>query len=140
MRQKMGKVILKRQNGAILEPIPDHLWESQAVFNPATVRDGAIIHMLYRAVKAKNYSTIGYASLNLAGEILGAFGEPGRTEGKLGWVHYLTELPDGSVIVAEIVSQIIAPQCRKHARACSRTLASSHSGNASFMLFCVILR
>jgi DNA-binding beta-propeller fold protein YncE len=42
--------------------------------------------------------------LSHEGEILGAFGEPGRTTGKLGWVHYLTELPDGSVIVAEIVS------------------------------------
>jgi predicted GH43/DUF377 family glycosyl hydrolase len=72
----MGKVKLKRQNGAILEPIPDHLWESQAVFNPATVRDGTIIHMLYRAVKVKNYSTIGYASLNSAGEILKRCAQP----------------------------------------------------------------
>ncbi len=38
------------------------------------------------------------------GEIVGAFGEPGRSTGKLGWVHYLTELRDGSLILSEIVS------------------------------------
>lgn len=76
MRRRMCKVKLKRTNGAILEPIPDHPWESQAVFNPATVRDGTIIHMLYRAVKGKNYSTIGYAELNPEGEILKRCAQP----------------------------------------------------------------
>jgi len=66
----MCKVKLKRINGAILEPISDHPWESQAVFNPATVKIDDKIHMLYRAVKAENYSTIGYAELNSSGEIL----------------------------------------------------------------------
>ena len=42
--------------------------------------------------------------LSPSGEILGSFGEAGRAVGKLGWVHCLTELPDGSLIVAEIVS------------------------------------
>ena len=42
--------------------------------------------------------------LNPDGEMIGAFGETGRVIGKLGWVHYLTELRDGSLIVAEIVS------------------------------------
>ncbi|MFV1980532.1 MAG: hypothetical protein ACC655_05200 [Rhodothermia bacterium] len=43
--------------------------------------------------------------LDLAGEILRSFGGRGRSSGRLGWVHYLTELRDGSLIVAEIVSQ-----------------------------------
>lgn len=43
--------------------------------------------------------------LSLDGVILGTFGQPGRAVGRLGWAHYLTEMPDGSIIVAEIVAQ-----------------------------------
>lgn len=61
---------LSRKEGAILEPIPEHPWESQAVLNPGTVREGDFVHMLYRAVEGENYSTLGYAKLNRAGEVL----------------------------------------------------------------------
>ena len=44
------------------------------------------------------------AKVTLDGEMLGTFGEPGRAPGKLGWAHFLTELADGSIVVAEIVS------------------------------------
>lgn len=43
--------------------------------------------------------------LSLDGSILGMFGEPGKHPGQLGWVHYLTEAADGSILVAEIVNQ-----------------------------------
>ena len=43
--------------------------------------------------------------LSLDGEILGSFGEPGKHPGQLGWVHYLTETADGSILVGEIVNQ-----------------------------------
>jgi DNA-binding beta-propeller fold protein YncE len=42
--------------------------------------------------------------LDLSGNILGSFGRGGRAVGSLGWAHYLVELEDGSIIVAEIVS------------------------------------
>lgn len=42
--------------------------------------------------------------LNLSGELLGTFGEGGRAIGKLGWAHFLVELRDRSLVVAEIVS------------------------------------
>lgn len=42
--------------------------------------------------------------LGLDGEILGSFGEGGRSVGKMGWCHYLVEMDDGSLVVAEIVS------------------------------------
>ena len=61
---------LKRVGGALLEPIKSHSWESRAVFNPGTVRVGDAVHMLYRAVEGANFSTIGYARLDSAGNVL----------------------------------------------------------------------
>lgn len=67
---------LKRVGGAILESIPHHPWESQAVLNPGTIQDGNIVHMLYRAVEGNNFSTIGYAKLDREGHILERRTEP----------------------------------------------------------------
>ena len=55
---------LKRMQQVLLEAIPEHAWESRAVFNPGVVRDGDIIHILYRAVEGANFSTLGYAKLD----------------------------------------------------------------------------
>ena len=73
---------LKRIEGALLAPIESHPWESQAVLNPGTIRDGDIVHMLYRAVEGDNYSAIGYAKLDRDGKILERNPEPviARTE------------------------------------------------------------
>lgn len=49
------------QNPA-LRPIPDHWWESLAVFNPAAVKQGGKIHLVYRAVGHTYQSMLGYAS------------------------------------------------------------------------------
>jgi predicted GH43/DUF377 family glycosyl hydrolase len=38
-------------------------FESEAVLNPATIRQGDTVHMLYRAVRKGNFSTIGCAKL-----------------------------------------------------------------------------
>lgn len=57
--------ILKRYpNNPILTPNKSIWWESQAVFNCATLYDGNKVHMLYRAIgEYENYiSRIGYAS------------------------------------------------------------------------------
>lgn len=39
-----------------------HPWEAKAVFNPAALRIGNTIHILYRALSDDNTSSIGYAS------------------------------------------------------------------------------
>ena len=36
-------------------------FENDSVLNPAIMQEGNIVHMLYRAVRSGNYSTIGYA-------------------------------------------------------------------------------
>lgn len=46
----------------VLEPTPEHWWESEAVFNPAAVYDGGRVHLLYRAMGGDGISRIGYAS------------------------------------------------------------------------------
>ena len=73
---------LQRVKKAILEPIPEHSWESQAVLNPGTIRQGDVLHMLYRAVEGENFSTIGYAKLDRDGNVLERRSEPviARTE------------------------------------------------------------
>lgn len=72
----MSEVKLTRMNGKILEPIPAHAWESRAAFNPGAVRVDDEVHMLYRGVEGENLSTIGYARLNRAGEVLYRHPEP----------------------------------------------------------------
>ncbi len=67
---------LKRIREQILEPIPDHAWESGAVFNPGTIREGDAIHMLYRAVEGDNYSTLGYAKLDRNCQVIERRPEP----------------------------------------------------------------
>jgi len=66
----MGQFKLRRINGPILSPIPEHSWESRAVFNPGIAQDGEIIHMLYRAVVGDNFSSLGYAKLDHDGHVI----------------------------------------------------------------------
>lgn len=53
--------LLKRvlQN-PILSPIPEHPWESEAVFNPAAIVDQGRVHLFYRALGSDGISRIGY--------------------------------------------------------------------------------
>lgn len=67
---------LKRHSSTILDPIKTNAWESQAVFNPAAIRDGDNIHLIYRAVEGDNYSTLGYAKLSRAGKIIERWPQP----------------------------------------------------------------
>lgn len=60
---------LKRSDKIILQPNKENSWESRAAFNPAAIRDGDSVHLLYRAVEGDNFSTIGYARLDRNGEI-----------------------------------------------------------------------
>lgn len=42
----------------------DLVFENDSVLNPAIFQDGNTVHMLYRAVKSGNYSTVGYCKLD----------------------------------------------------------------------------
>jgi predicted GH43/DUF377 family glycosyl hydrolase len=52
------------KSNPILEPIQDHPWESECVFNPAMVCIDNKIHIFYRAIGEDRISRIGYASTN----------------------------------------------------------------------------
>lgn len=54
---------LKRSpHNPIVEPVPHHEWENQAVFNPAALLHQGRVHLLYRAIGNDGVSRIGYAS------------------------------------------------------------------------------
>lgn len=69
-------VKLERVKEVILAPIAEHAWESRAVLNPGVIREGDVIHMLYRAVEGENFSTLGYAKLDRHGKLLERRPEP----------------------------------------------------------------
>ncbi len=55
--------ILKREEkNPILQPIEEHDWESEAVFNPAALYLNGRVHLLYRALGRDGVSRLGYAS------------------------------------------------------------------------------
>ena len=39
-------------------------FENESVLNPATIREGDVVHMFYRAVSKGNYSSVGYCQLS----------------------------------------------------------------------------
>jgi predicted GH43/DUF377 family glycosyl hydrolase len=55
--------MLKRFEGnPILEPIKEHAWEEQLVYNTGAIYLGGKVHLLYRARNKKHISCFGYAS------------------------------------------------------------------------------
>ncbi len=60
----------------VLEPVPDHFWEAKAVFNPAVVKKGEKIHLLYRATSPDDTSTLGYAAFSHTDTLETRFPEP----------------------------------------------------------------
>ncbi len=46
----------------VLSPLPEHWWESEAVFNPAAVVLGGRVHLFYRALGRDGISRLGHAS------------------------------------------------------------------------------
>ena len=54
---------MKRFKGnPILQPVGSNPWESRRVFNPAVIKAGKRIHLLYRAIGHDGVSRIGYAA------------------------------------------------------------------------------
>jgi beta-1,2-mannobiose phosphorylase / 1,2-beta-oligomannan phosphorylase len=46
----------------VMEAIPEHDWEGQAVFNPAAIDLDGKVHILYRALSPDNTASVGYAA------------------------------------------------------------------------------
>lgn len=60
---KKSRAVLQRFAGnPILEPAPEHWWESKAVFNPAAIYEDGKVHILYRAIGDSDESVLGYAA------------------------------------------------------------------------------
>jgi predicted GH43/DUF377 family glycosyl hydrolase len=55
-------MITVKKEGIILEKT-DLAFEDFGVLNPAVIQEGNTVHMLYRAIRNGNYSTIGYCTL-----------------------------------------------------------------------------
>lgn len=53
----------RAEGNPILMPIPEHAWESRAVFNAAAIDHSGSVHLLYRAMGADSTSVMGYARL-----------------------------------------------------------------------------
>ena len=60
---KVAKIKLERFPGnPVIQPNPEHGWESKAVFNPAAIYEQGKVHLVYRAMSEDNVSVLGYAS------------------------------------------------------------------------------
>lgn len=55
-------ILEKFKENPLLQPIPQHPWESRATFNPAAVYEGGKVHIVYRAIGDDNISVLGHAS------------------------------------------------------------------------------
>jgi len=52
-----------QREGILIEPTSND-FEEGCVLNPAVIREGEYVHLLYRAVRRGNHSTIGYCRLH----------------------------------------------------------------------------
>jgi predicted GH43/DUF377 family glycosyl hydrolase len=58
-----SRLVMERFDGnPILEPKPEHRWESRAVFNPGALYEAGRVHLVYRTIGDTNTSVLGYAS------------------------------------------------------------------------------
>ena len=101
----------RAQENPILRPIPEHEWESRAVFNAAAADIDGSVHLLYRAMGAKNTSVMGYARLTDGVHVDERLAEPvyvpresfeqktGKPDGNSGCEDPRLSLIDGSVFV-----------------------------------------
>jgi beta-1,2-mannobiose phosphorylase / 1,2-beta-oligomannan phosphorylase len=56
--------MIKIKKEGILLQKTQYEFENEGVFNPAAIRQGDSVHLLYRAVRKGNYSTLGYCRLD----------------------------------------------------------------------------
>jgi predicted GH43/DUF377 family glycosyl hydrolase len=75
--KKEKRITFKRRSPRpIIEPIPEHAWESKATFNPAALRIGDTTHLVYRAMSDDNTSVFGYATTKDGVRIVERLPEP----------------------------------------------------------------
>ncbi len=56
------ELVIRAKENPILKPIPEHSWESKAVFNAAAIDINETVHLLYRALGEDGISRIGWAA------------------------------------------------------------------------------
>jgi predicted GH43/DUF377 family glycosyl hydrolase len=61
-RHRRAPALKRLRDNPVLEPVPEHWWENEAVFNPAAVVYGGRVHLFYRALGRDGISRIGHAS------------------------------------------------------------------------------
>ncbi len=62
-KKKEAIPVLERSEGnPILQPQPNHWWESKAAFNPGAIYEAGKVHIVYRAIGDSDVSVFGYAS------------------------------------------------------------------------------
>jgi len=61
-RRPSSLVLKKFEANPIIRPRSTHHWETKAAFNPAAIREGGKVHLLYRAIGEGDRSVLGYAS------------------------------------------------------------------------------
>ncbi len=59
---RRSALVERAKGNPILRPLPEHAWESRAVFNPGAIDIDGTIHLLYRAMSQDNTSVLGYAA------------------------------------------------------------------------------
>lgn len=60
---KVKSVKLERhKENPIIQPNPEHSWESKYTFNPAAIYENGKVHIIYRAMGDEDTSVFGYAS------------------------------------------------------------------------------
>ncbi|MBU2529652.1 MAG: hypothetical protein KKD35_01330 [Elusimicrobia bacterium] len=61
---KSGKSVklARAKENPIIIPIPEHLWESKAAFNPGAIYLDGKVHLIYRAMSEDNTSVFGYVT------------------------------------------------------------------------------
>ncbi len=74
--ERRTELVVRVKENPILKPIPEHSWESKAVFNAATIDLGGSIHILYRAMGDDDTSVIGYAATQNGVKITERLPEP----------------------------------------------------------------
>jgi predicted GH43/DUF377 family glycosyl hydrolase len=75
-KQYTAPVLIRYEGNPILKPIPNHPWESKAVFNPAALFLDGRVHIVYRAIGESDTSVLGYAASKGGLRISERMGEP----------------------------------------------------------------
>lgn len=74
--ERRVELATRAKENPLLSPIAAHTWENKAVFNPAAIEIGGVIHLLYRALGDENTSVLGYATTKTGSKITDRLDKP----------------------------------------------------------------